>query len=356
LERLAPAEKTRVDAAPLETHPRDDERDDQRDEDTTALPLRVAARRFPSIVGKSRALEQALGRLDAAIDGDLPVLVVGESGTGKELFARALHEHGRRARGPFVAVNCAAISDALFEAELFGHARGAFTGADRARVGLMTRAEGGTLFFDEIGELSAARQATLLRALETRRVRPVGSDDERDVDVRFVAATNRDLEAAVAKGAFRRDLFYRLNVVEIRVPALRDRPEDIALLARHVLSSAGSRAEIAPGAMACIEGYDWPGNVRELEHLMQRLAATGALRIERAHLPRELRRAVQAETRSSGAREASRAPDPRVEVERALRSAGGNITHAARALGLTRHGLKKRMLRLGLRVPRSARA
>jgi transcriptional regulator with PAS, ATPase and Fis domain len=347
LERISP-ERARADVPPPATRADDGERD----EDTTALPLRVAARRFPAIVGKSRALEQALARLDAAIDSDLPVLVGGESGTGKELFARALHEQGRRARGPFVAVNCAAISDALFEAELFGHARGAFTGADRARVGLMSRAEGGTLFFDEIGELSAARQATLLRALETRRVRPVGSDDERDVDIRFVAATNRDLEVAVAEGAFRRDLLYRLNVIEIRVPALRDRRDDIAVLARHLLSAAGSRAEIAPGAMACIEAYDWPGNVRELEHLMQRLAATRTLRIERAHLPREVRRAAAAEARSMPTAK-DRAPDPRVEVERALRSAGGNITHAARALGLTRHGLKKRMLRLGLRVPSS---
>jgi transcriptional regulator with GAF, ATPase, and Fis domain len=179
---------------------------------TTALPALRSRRRFAGIVGSSRALELALAKLDGAVDSDLPVLIAGETGTGKELFARALHEHGRRASAPLVVVNCAAIPDSLFEAELFGHARGAFTGADRARPGLLARAEGGTLFLDEIGELPSARQASLLRVLESRRYRAVGSDEEKPFDVRIVCATNRDLEQEVQHGSFRRDLLFRIKV------------------------------------------------------------------------------------------------------------------------------------------------
>ena len=307
----------------------------------TLQPLREATRSFPGIAGESVALRRALGQLDSAIDGQLPVLIVGETGTGKELFARALHEQGPRARATLCAVNCAAIPDALFEAELFGHARGSFTGAERSRPGLYARAQGGTLFLDEIGELSLARQATLLRVLETRKYRPVGSDEERDADVRIVAATNRDLADSVRVGAFRQDLLYRLDVLRVRVPPLRDRAGDVPLLLRRFLPDV----EIAPRAMARLSAYSWPGNVRELSHLAQRLAALKLERIDLAHLPREVRAAdVPAEV--SG-------PDrERAEVESALAAAGGNISHAAVALGLTRHGLKKRMVRLGMREPR----
>src|SRR5262249_23510275 len=160
--------------------------------------------------------------------------------------------------------NCGAVPDSLFEAELFGHARGSFTGADRARPGLIARAEGGTLFLDEIGELPLARQATLLRSLATRSYRPVGSDEEKPFDVRIVAATNRDLEREVEAGRFRRDLLYRLNVLEVRVPALRDRTGDVLVIARHVLEREGARAQISPQAARALEAYSWPGNVREL--------------------------------------------------------------------------------------------
>jgi serine/threonine-protein kinase PknK len=323
---------------------------DSEPSETTLLPLREARRAFPAIIGASKALRLALGKLDAAIGSQLPVLIVGETGTGKELFARALHELGPRARGPLVAVNCAAIADSLFEAELFGHARGAFTGADRARPGLFARAEGGTLFLDEIAELPLARQASLLRVLESRRYRPVGSDEERTLDVHIVAATNRPLEAEVERGAFRQDLLFRINVVEIRVPALRERLEDIPLLVRAFIERAGAATLVSPAAMSALESYDWPGNVRELEHHVQRLLALGVPRIERTHLPRNLRQAAPNRPPRQIAAEVSRAADPRSELERALAVAQGNITHAARALGLTRHGLKKRMLRLGLRV------
>ena len=325
--------------------------------ETTALPLREAARAFPGIIGESRALRLALAKLDAAIGCDLPVLIVGETGTGKELFARALHELGPRAASPLVAVNCAAIPDSLFEAELFGHARGAFTGAERARPGLFARAEGGTLFLDEISELPLARQAALLRVLETRRYRPVGSDEERALDVNIVAATNRSLEAEVERGAFRQDLLFRLNVIEIRVPALRERRDDIPLLVRAFIARQGESTLVSAAAMSALEGHAWPGNVRELEHHVQRLLALGMPRIDRAHLARGLRQPLLGRSASASAPSArepalvsTTAADPRRELEQALALSQGNITHAARALGLTRHGLKKRMLRLGLRV------
>ena len=343
--------------------PRDATRDARRDAPlaaTTAIPILEARRSFPTIVGTSTQLRKALARLDAAIDTDLPALVVGETGSGKELFARALHDHGPRAKAPFVAVNCGAIPDALFEAELFGHARGSFTGAERARPGLVARAEGGTLLLDEIGELPLGRQAALLRALESRRFRAVGSDEERPFDVRIVTATNRDLDEAVERGTFRRDLLFRLNVIEIRVPPLRERPEDVPLLARAFLDRAGSHAEISTDAMSALVSYEWPGNVRELEHQMQRLAATRVERILEEHLPRAARaqrrdapkRVVAIATAvTPRRRERGTESEERAEVERTLANAGGNISLAARHLGLTRHGLKKRMVRLGMRSP-----
>jgi len=318
--------------------------------ETTELPVSRPRRDFGAIIGESRALRAALAKLESAVESDLPALILGETGTGKELFARALHEHGSRARAPFVALNCAAVSDSLFESELFGHARGAFTGADRARPGLLARAEGGLLFLDEVAELPLARQAALLRVLESRRYRPVGSDEERPFDVRIVSATNRPLDAEVARGKFRQDLLFRINVLELSVPALRQRPEDIPLLIRAFLDRSETKVVISPSAMSALESYPWPGNVRELEHQIQRLLALGVPRVERAHLPRSLR-PLGARPARAGITPREVIPlDLRAEVERALRVSEGNITHAAQVLGLTRHGLKKRMLRLGLRA------
>lgn len=199
------------------------------------------------------------------------------------------------------------------------------------------------MFLDEIGELPLARQASLLRVLESRRYRAVGSDEERPLDVRIVCATNRDLEAEVERGKFRRDLLFRINVVEIRVPALRERREDIPALVQAFLARSGATLSVTASAMNALAAHEWLGNVRELEHQIQRLAMLGVERVEHAHLPRALRQGV---SELPGRLEL----DERAEVELALSQAGGNITHAARALGLTRHGLKKRMLRLGLRA------
>jgi transcriptional regulator with GAF, ATPase, and Fis domain len=346
--RLAP--RSSVQPAPIpEARPREAP---LVSEESTAAPTTGARRHFPEIVGASRALERALCRLDAAINSELPVLIVGETGTGKELFARALHQGGERARGPLVAVNCAAIPEALFEAELFGHARGAFTGADRARGGLLAQAEGGTLFLDEIGELPLPRQATLLRMLETRRFRPIGSDEERSCDVRIVAATNRSLELEVQRGSFRQDLLYRINVIEIRVPPLRERQGDVPRLVRSFLERENARVSFSADAMSALDAHTWPGNVRELEHQVQRLLTLGLERIGLVHLPRAFRQSGRARGPAS-AIEASGLQGERTEVERALQQAHGNLTHAARALGITRHGLKKRMLRLGLRAASS---
>lgn len=321
----------------------------QHDDVATRLPLRAARRSFPSIIGTSPALESALQRLDAAVDSTLPVLIRGETGTGKELFARALHEHGPRRSRPFVAVNCAAIADSLFEAELFGHTRGAFTGAERARAGLLAEAEGGTLLLDEIAELSLARQATLLRLLESGRYRSVGSDKELVSNARIVAATNRDLVQAVANGQFRSDLLFRINVLEIPIPPLRERSEDIALLADTFLRRENQKTELSDAALAALQSYEWPGNVRELSHVIERLLALGARRIELEDLPRTLRRNASVDLARLGSNAVSRTVSERDEVSAALSRCQGNISQAARALGLSRHGLKKKMLRLGLR-------
>ncbi|MBL8612715.1 MAG: sigma 54-interacting transcriptional regulator, partial [Myxococcales bacterium] len=312
---------------------------------STELPTATAGRTYREIVGDGAAMRKAKARLDAAVDSDLPVLLLGETGTGKEVFARALHAHGPRARGPLVAINCAAIPDSLFEAELFGHARGAFTGAERARPGLLSRADGGTLFLDEVGELSPSRQATLLRALETRRFRPVGIDEERPFDVRVCAATNRDL---ASDPAFRRDLYFRLGVLTITLPPLRERTEDIPLLLERFFEERGARVELSPRALSALSAYAWPGNVRELLHEALRLTTLRVSRADASHLSRAIRAADQARP--------PRADKERAEVERALARTGGNITHAAELLGLTRHGLKKRMLRLGLRGKEERRA
>ncbi|MFO0757580.1 MAG: sigma 54-interacting transcriptional regulator [Byssovorax sp.] len=325
---------------------------------STAVPLAEPKRSFPSLVGRSPALRRALARLDAAIDSELPVLIVGETGVGKELFARALHEHGPRAGRALVTVNCGAIPDALFEAELFGHARGSFTGADRPRAGLLARAEKGTLFLDEIGELPLLRQAGLLRALQEKRYRPVGSDEERPFDVRIVAATNRDLEQAVADKEFRQDLLYRLNAIEIHVPPLRARKEDIPALCQAFLAEAGSSAELSPEALDALSAYPFPGNVRELQNLAHRLVGLGVSPIGTGHLPRQIREAARSsepKRRAAPARATAGGPmDERGEVTRALAETGGNISRAAALLGLTRHGLKKRMVRLGLRPAKAA--
>ena len=233
------------------------------------------------VVGQSRVIHTLLDQVRAVADSDASVLLLGESGTGKELVARALHWSSSRRAGPFVAVNCAAVPESLLESELFGHEKGAFTGADRKHVGLFAAAHGGTLFLDEVGDLPLAMQAKLLRAIQEKAVRPVGGAELVQLDLRLVTATNRDLVALVPEGKFREDLYYRLAVIPIRLPALRERAEDIPLLAEHFLRDAERRlgkqlAGYAADALAWMREYRWPGNVRELENVVERAAVLAA--------------------------------------------------------------------------------
>ena len=243
---------------------------------------------------------------------DSTVLITGESGSGKERIARLVHEESTRAAGPFIAVNCGAITETLLESELFGHARGAFTGATQDRPGLFEAANGGTLLLDEVGEVSPGMQVKLLRALQEREIRRVGENKSRRVDVRVVAATNRDLAHGVAGGAFRQDLYYRLKVVELHVPPLRERRDDILPLARVLLADAALRmkrkiAGLAPGAADQLLRYEWPGNVRELENAMERAVALArGSRVELEDLPEEVRQAFPKPVATSGSGAAAR--------------------------------------------------
>ncbi len=239
---------------------------------------------FDNILGRSKAMQGVFEQIRAVADTDAPVLLLGDSGSGKELVSRAIHWHSGRRDGAFVAVNCAAIPETLLESELFGHERGAFTGADRKRRGLFVEAQGGTLLLDEIAEMPQSLQVKLLRALQDRVVRPVGGNEEIKVDLRLISATNRDLPAFVRQGKFREDLYYRLAVIPIRIPSLRERPEDIPLLAEHFLkrAAAGMGKEIEgfdEEALKWLHDHSWPGNVRELENVVERAATLAKGRV-----------------------------------------------------------------------------
>jgi two-component system response regulator HydG len=283
------------------------------------------------------------------------VLVRGESGTGKELVARALHRLGARPRGPFVAINCAAIPEALLESELFGHARGAFTGALAARRGLLVEASGGTLFLDEVGELPPALQPKLLRALQVRAVRPLGAAEEEPFDARIVAATNRDLAADVAGGRFREDLYYRLAVIEIEVPPLRARGNDVLLLAQRFVTTFARRLGrpvrgLSVEAAQRLLAYRWPGNVRELENCMERaVTLAGGEEIVPADLPPALRAAappLPPGLLGPGDDPASLPTLAEIEaryIRKVLDAVGGNKTLASRILGLDRKTLYRKL-------------
>jgi len=223
------------------------------------------------IIGVSPGIRAALDILLLAAPTDATVLIEGETGTGKELVAQALHKLSRRARSTMVAVNCAALPEALLESELFGHVKGAFTGADSSRQGRFRQADGGTLFLDELGEMPLSLQPKLLRVLQEGQVQPVGSDKVQEVDVRVICATNQNLASLVAQGRFREDLYYRVNVVPLRLPPLRERREDISVLAKHFLQLRRGSRRFTPAALAALQLYRWPGNVRELENLVERL-------------------------------------------------------------------------------------
>ncbi len=319
------------------------------------------------IVGESDTMRQTAELIRRVAPLPTTVLLLGESGTGKELAARAVHRLSLRARGPFVPVNCAAIAPELIESELFGHVKGAYTGAAHAREGLFYYARGGTLFLDEIAEMPLALQARLLRVLEERRIRPVGGEQEVEVDVRVVAATNRDLNVEVAAGRFRADLYHRIRVAECTLPPLRERVEDIPRLLTHFVGQLSQQLglppiELTPTALHCLQAYDWPGNVRELKNLVERSLIMGYLVLDGGAL-----RAVagpSAAVAAGGEAAALAGPpgsalsgladtDSLDEIEkrhclRVLEAAGGNKSEAARRLGISRKTLERKCLAWGV--------
>ncbi|RMH40744.1 MAG: sigma-54-dependent Fis family transcriptional regulator [Deltaproteobacteria bacterium] len=338
---------------------------------------------FEHMIGQSAAMRRVFDAVTKVAESDFGVLVRGESGTGKELVARAIHERSARASGPFVALNCAALPEALVDSELFGHERGAFTGAVGAREGAFERANGGTLFLDEIGDIPPAVQLRLLRVLQEREVVRVGGGAPRPVDVRVIAATHVDLERAVSDGRFRQDLYYRLNVVHIDLPPLRDRLDDVPLLVAHFVAKHADRSghsppTFSPAAIEALCSYDWPGNVRELENVVQRLLAlVPGDEIRPEHLPS---RVVGA---SSGRLRAVVVPEPqpvvddlawtdgmpfaearrlvqerfeRAYVTRLLDQVDGNIAEAARRAGMDRSNFRRVMIRAGVTADKPRRA
>ena len=313
------------------------------------LRSEVAARfSAAGIVGRSRALEDVIALVKRVADSPATVLVGGPSGSGKELVARALHAESRRRARRFVPVNCAAIPEALLEAELFGVRKGAYTDAHRDRIGMFQEADGGTLFLDEIGDLALPLQAKLLRALQEREVRPVGASATEPVDVRVVAATNRDLRAGVADRTFREDLFYRLAVIEIAIPPLKHRPEDILPLATHFLTRAGERAGkpfagFSGSAVKRLLGHDWPGNVRELENAIERAAALcDGDRITAEDLPESVRVQRAPDTLEAAAERLMTLDElQRAYAQLILKRVGGNKHRAAAALGVDRRTLQR---------------
>jgi DNA-binding NtrC family response regulator len=282
---------------------------------------------------------------------DCNILITGESGTGKELFARYLHHHSRRHAGPVVAVNCGAFNEELLANELFGHSKGAFTGAHADKKGLLEAASGGTLFLDEITEMSPAMQVKLLRVIQEKEVLPLGATTPVKIDVRFIAATNRNVQEMVKQGGFRQDLYFRLNVVNLHIPALSARREDVPLLAHHfLLKHAGLMGkdvtELAPDALDLLRAYDFPGNVRELENIIERgVAITTGRGIEPAHLPDDLRELSIRTFRKKAGRIPTLEQQEQDYIAWVLQEAGGNQTHAAQMLGIDRVSLWRKLKR-----------
>ena len=314
------------------------------------------SRRFDELLGASPAMKEVYDLLERVGESESTVLVSGESGTGKELVARALHRRSKRSAGPFVAINCAAMPEQLLESELFGHTKGAFTDARSARPGLFVQAKGGTIFLDEIGDMPVGLQPKLLRALQERTVRPVGGDTETPIDVRVVAASNRDLETAIEERKFREDLYYRINVIHVELPPLRARGADVLLLATHYLQHFAAQSQkdvhsLDAEAAEKLSAYAWPGNVRELANCMERaVALTRNESIGVADLPEKIR-----SYRTSHVLVAATDPSelvPMEEVEkryilRVLEAVGGNKTLAAQVLGLDRKTLYRKLDRYG---------
>jgi two-component system, NtrC family, response regulator AtoC len=310
--------------------------------------------KLENIVGRSSGMLQVYKTIARVADSRSTVLITGESGTGKELIARAIHFNSSRAAKPFVAVDCGALAETLLESELFGHVRGAFTGAVVNKKGLFEEADGGTCFLDEIGDISAAMQAKLLRVLQEHEIKKVGGTDTIKIDVRIVAATNKNLEELVEEKKFREDLFYRLNVVTIHLPPLRERAEDIPLLADHFLrkymgENKKNVSQISPEAMEFLLTYGWPGNVRELENVIERSVT---LSHRSVILPDDLPRRIRAEKKGDLAQTLpSHLPLAELEkiyIQKILEEAGGNKKKAADILGIDRRTLYRMAARFGL--------
>ncbi len=338
-----------------------------RDRDTELAIVRAELERergrhdYTAIVGASEGMRRVFQRLDRIIESDLPVLIHGESGTGKELIARAIHFNGPRKDKPFVTENCAALPDTLLESELFGHERGAFTGAHRSKKGLLEQADGGTLFLDEIGDMSPEMQKKLLRVLQEGEFRLLGSNQNVTVNVRIIAASHRDLEAMVRDGGFREDLYYRVNVLAVPLPSLRERREDIPLLAEHLLAraarEAGRPVPILPReVVAALVAYDWPGNVRELENEMRRIVVLADEQVRLDLLSPavlERRTLVAGGGGSSMPLPTGNIREAVAELERraidaALAEAGGNKSRAAKSLGISRFALQRKLDKYGM--------
>lgn len=329
--------------------------------DLTELVLlrkeRESRYRLQDLVGKSKAMQDIFRLIEEVADSDATVLIEGESGTGKELVARAIHQLSPRAKQPFVPVHCSALAESLLESELFGHVRGAFTGATRDKIGRFESAHRGTVFLDEIGEISPAIQVKLLRVLQERRIERVGDERSRSIDIRIIAATNRRLGEQAAKGAFRADLYYRLRVVPIEIPPLRERREDIPLLAEHFMvrfrEQTGRPIEgIHPDAVALMLDNDWPGNIRQLENSIEyAFVKAHAGMIEPRHLPPELVNAIPIHraARTTRHRQTRRFDLTAGVLQEALDATDWNIAKAARKLGTTRNTVYLRVARLGLR-------
>ncbi len=321
-----------------------------------ALGLRHEYRK---IVGESEVMKEVFRLLDRYVDSPDPVLILGESGTGKELVARALHEQGSRSEGPFVSENCAALPESLLQSELFGYERGAFTGADRNHKGLFEQAKGGTLFLDEIGDMTPDLQSKLLRVIQEKEVRPLGSNRTIPIDVRLVTATHRDLQSMVREGSFREDLFYRLHVLPLRLPPLRSRRDDIPLLVAHFLSRIAVETEVPipkidPKALDLLCAWHWPGNIRELENEIRRaiLLAEGAILPD--HLSDRIRNPSLAADDDAPLPAESGTTLPgmvalleETEIRRALHRAGGNKSKAAELLGISRFALQRKLEKYG---------
>jgi transcriptional regulator with PAS, ATPase and Fis domain len=356
----------RAETAPAE-QPRDQETDDR--------TVYEHATERPQLLGTSRAMAPIFDLIDQAARSPIPVLIEGETGTGKELVARAIHRASARSSGPFVAINCAAIAENILESELFGHRRGAFTGATQDKKGLFEAANGGSIFLDEIGEMPLPMQPKLLRVLQEGEIAPVGETRARPVDVRVISATNRDLLSQTEDGSFRTDLYYRLAAFPIRIPPLRDRREDIPLIAERLLAAASHRHQkrfsgLTSQALELLMRFDWPGNVRELQNELERGAAIAhdgeALGV--MHLSERVRagtgssapptdpgRSASGSAATTQTMEATgplrnaRAAFESKYITQVLAEQGGNVTRAARVLGLSRYALQKKIKEYGLR-------